>query len=124
MSDTFKDPGSSSGEGLPLADLNGSLLLIEVIKETDEIVTVHGPTTAINANVTVLDGARKGDTFPDALIFPRVLKTQLRTSAGSKVLARLGQGEKKPGKNAPWQLSAATAEDKALATATTEEEPF
>jgi hypothetical protein len=110
----FNDPSNS--DFLPLNDLLGSLLLLTVHEETDEINTVHGPQTAIRADVVVLDGKQAGDKFEDALIFPRILKSQLRRSAGGQmVVGRLNQGAKKPGQNAPWTLDAATDADKALA---------
>jgi hypothetical protein len=133
---TFNDPGSTGGDTLPLNDVNGSLLLFTVQEETDTIETVHGPATAIRADVAILDGAHKGDTYNDTLIFPKVLKNQLRRSIGGMVLGRLEQGAKTPGKNPPWQLAAATAEDKTVGekylayvatqtpAAVVEEEPF
>lgn len=108
----FNDPGTG-GDFLPYHDVNGSLLLVTVHEETDEINTVHGPNTAIRADVAVLDGAHKGEVFKNALIFPRVLKGQLRGSIGSMVLGRLGQGAKKPGQDPPWTLTAATDDEKA-----------
>ena len=110
----FNDPSSS--DLLPLDDLIGTLLLLTVYEETDEINTVHGPQTAIRADVVALDGNKRGEQFEDTLIFPRVLKSQLRRSAGGlMVVGRLGQGVKKPGQNPPWTLTAATDADKALA---------
>lgn len=110
----FNDP--ASGDMLPFDDVKGSLLLFTVYEETDEINTVHGPQTAIRADVVVLDGQLAGTEYNDSLIFPRVLKSQLRRSAGGlMVLGRLGQGNKKPGQNPPWTLAAATDEDKKLA---------
>jgi hypothetical protein len=111
MTDEFMDPGTGGGDQLPLADLNGSLLLFYVKRETDDIETKFGTTTAVEVDVAVLDGALKGQVFNDALVFPRVLKSQLRGSAGGKVLGRLGQGENKKG-NPPWQLAAATDADR------------
>ena len=110
----FNDPSNS--DILPLDDLLGSLLLLTVYEETDEINTVHGPQTAIRADVVVLDGAKRGDKFGDTLIFPRVLKSQLRRSAGGMmVVGRLRQGDKKPGQSPPWTLVAATPEEKSIA---------
>lgn len=110
----FNDPSSS--DLLPLDELLGSLLLLTVYEETAELNTVHGPQTAIRADVVVLDGAKKGETYNDSLIFPRVLKSQLRRSAGGMmVLGRLAQGNKKPGQNPPWTLNAATDGDKVVA---------
>ena len=101
------------GDKLPLDELKGALLYIDVEKETDTIVTVHGDATAIQCKVAVLDGDHKGETFDDVLIFPKVLKSQLRPAikGDDAVLARLGQGEKKPGKNAPWILVPPTGDD-------------
>lgn len=112
----FNDPSSS--DLLPLDEVNGSLLLFTVYEETDEMNTVHGPQTAVRADVVVLDGELAGTEYSDSLIFPRVLKSQLRRSAGGMmVLGRLGQGNKKPGQNPPWTLAAATDDDKKVASA-------
>lgn len=111
---TFNDPSSS--DLLPLDELLGSLLLLTVYEETDELNTVHGPQTAIRADVVALDGKLAGEQYQDTLIFPRVLKSQLRRSAGGlMVVGRLGQGNKKPGQNPPWTLTAATDSDKSVA---------
>lgn len=111
MTDTFNEPGTGGGDQFDLKALNGSLLLFTVKEETQEIDTKFGPQTAIRADVAVLDGPNKGDVVADTLVFPRVLKGQLRGSVGGKVLGRLGQGENKKG-NPPWQLSAPTDADK------------
>lgn len=112
----FNDPSSS--DLLPLDELKGNLLLFTVYEETDPINTVHGPQTAVRADVVVLDGELSGTQYDDALIFPRVLKSQLRRSAGGlMVLGRLGQGNKKPGQNPPWTLAAADDADKKVAQA-------
>lgn len=130
---TFNDPATGGGDKLPLDELNGSLLLITVHEETDPIDTEYGPTTAVRADVATLDGTLKGEVFADTLIFPRVLKSQLRKFAGQQVLGRLGKGEKKGPKSAPWQLTAATDEEKqtgekylahVAAQAVADEEPF
>lgn len=107
MTDEFADPGSGGDQFDPKA-LNGALLLFTVHEETDEIETKFGTSTAIRADIAVLDGPSKGDVIADTLIFPRVLKGQLRQQVGGgRVLGRLGQGENKKG-NPPWQLTAPT----------------
>lgn len=110
----FDDPGTG-GDKLPLDDLNGALLLITVHEETDPIETQYGSTTAIRADVVVLDGAHKGDRYGDTLIFPRVLKSSLRGKENRLVVGRLGQGAKQPGKSAPWTLDAAGDAEKETA---------
>ncbi|HXH35023.1 MAG TPA: hypothetical protein VNJ54_11495 [Plantibacter sp.] len=109
----MRNPGTG-GDKLPLEELLGSLLLVTVHEETDPIPTEYGDTTAIRADVAVLDGTLRKQRFEDTLIFPRVLKAQLRGAAGeddNQVLGRLEQGKKKPGKNPPWQLTEPTAAD-------------
>lgn len=108
----FNDPGSL--DKLPLDDLDGALLLVDVHEQLGEIQTTFGPSTPIRADVFVLDGAHKGDEYVDALIFPRVMIGQLRGSIGAKVLGRLGKGTPKAGQTAPWKLETATAADRAI----------
>jgi hypothetical protein len=109
----MRNPGAG-GDKLPLDDLLGSLLLVTVHEETEPIATVHGETTAIRADVAVLDGDHKKERFEDTLVFPRVLKAQLRSAIGeddNQVIGRLGKGAKKDGKNPPWQLEDPTPTD-------------
>ncbi len=117
MSDEFDNPAApGGGDKLPLDELNGSLLLFTVDKVVTDITTAHGVTDAVACSVAVLDGPRKADVFDDTLIFPKVLRGQIKGSVGGgKILGRLGQGEKKPGKNAPWIILDATEDDKATA---------
>ncbi len=108
-------PGTSE-DGLPaLAELLGVLLRIEVLEAVASMETSFGPASPVRANVVALDGANKGTAWPDSLIFPRVLVSQLKPSVGQVVLGRLGKGSAKPGKSAPWLLEAPTAEDIAVA---------
>jgi hypothetical protein len=126
----FNDPASMTG--LPLNDLLGALLLIDVHEQMPEMSTTYGPATPIRADVMILDGPHKSAEYPDTLIFPKVLIGQLRGSIGSKVIGRLTRGQAKLGQSAPWKLEAATPEDKAIgerylqyATAkAVDEEPF
>lgn len=126
----FNDPGSL--DKLPLDELMGSLLLLDVHEQLDEIQTTFGPAQPIRADVFALDGPHKGDEYVDALIFPRVLIGQLRGSIGSKVLGRLGRGQAKAGQSAPWKLDTATTADRAVgerfeayhSAAVADEEPF
>lgn len=115
----FAMPSSSSG--IDLSSLKGSLLIVEVLSLEEHVPTVHTQagekSPAVRANVSVIDGPREGDEYVDVLIFPKVLQSQLKTNVGKKVLGRLGQGLPKPGKNAAWELAAATPQDIAAAQA-------
>lgn len=112
---TFSDP-ATGGDKLPLAELEGSLLLVSPLEQMAEMQTSFGPATPIRANVAVLDGTKKGDVFDDALIFPRVLQGQLRPNIGGLVLGRLGKGQAKAGQSAPWTLATPTDADRETAT--------
>jgi len=101
----------ASGEKLDLNTLNGALLLITVHELVKDIETSFGKSNAVRVDVAVLDGDHKGSTFDDTLIFPRLLQSQLSQDIGDSVLGRLGKGEAKPGKSAPWLLLAPTAAD-------------
>lgn len=126
----------ASGDKLDLQALNGSLLYITVHEVKRDIETSFGITNAVAASVAVLDGPHKGDVFDDALVFPRVLQSQLAPSAGAAdpvVVGRLGQGDAKPGKSKPWLLTSPTADELATAAkyeafakqkAAEQEEPF
>lgn len=105
MTDEFRDPATPTG--LDYNTLKGALLLFTVHAVETDINTSYGLTDAVRADIAVLDGEHKGDEYEDALIFPKVLQSQLRSSVGSMVLGRLGQGNAKPGQSAPWTLNAA-----------------
>lgn len=111
----YADPTSGSGDKLPLNDLNGALLRIEVLEALSDVQTSFGPANPVRARVIPLDGEHKKTVFDDALIFPRVLVSQLKGNVGKVVLGRLGKGQAKPGQSAPWTLVAASDADKALA---------
>lgn len=120
MTDPFAAPAAPSS-GIDFKEYNGALLLITVTGVEDHVPTVHTKpgekSPAVKADVAVLDGPGKGEEFPDTLIFPKVLQSQLNRRVGQKVLGRLGQGVAKPGQSAPWVLSEATDADKQIGMA-------
>lgn len=97
----------------------GCLLLIMVEEYVDHIPTVHTKpgekSPAIRADIHVLDGEDAGAAYEGTLIFAKVMIPQLRKREGKMVLARLGQGEKKKGQNAPWNLDDAAGDPAAVA---------
>lgn len=114
--DMFGDPGSTTGVDLDAH--NGRLLLITPTEQEKDISTAFGPSDAVRADVASLgEGPHETEEFPDVLIFPRVLQSQLRSyiGTGKAALGRLGKGVAKPGQSAPWQLAPATDADKAVA---------
>lgn len=115
MSDDFSTPASATG--IKWDELKGSLLLVEPISVEAGIPTAYGEANAVKANVIVLDGDLAETSYTETLIFPKVLQSQVKPRIGSKVLGRLGQGQKKPGQSAPWMLLDATEPDKATARA-------
>lgn len=113
MSDEFGAPSSTSG--IQWEDYKGALLLIEPKGFEPEIETQFGTTSAVRANLTVLDGDSAEEVFRDTLIFPKVVQNQVKNADTRYVLGRLGQGEKKKGQSAPWKLAEATDADKQIA---------
>jgi hypothetical protein len=99
-----------------MADLNGALVIIDVHALETGINTLNGPADAVRADVTILDGPQAGDHHEDTLLWGKVLIGQLRREVGKKVLGRVGQGQQKPGQNAPWILNPATDADTKTAT--------
>ena len=117
MSDMFDGPGSATG--IDLKELEGALLLIQPLSFEENIKTNFGDTSAVRANVYVLDGARKGEEFNDTLLFPKVLQSQVKGNCGTGRynLGRLGHGQAKPGQSAPWLLGDPSDADKDVARA-------
>ena len=104
------------GSGIKWDELSGRLLLVEPTAVKTDIKTSYGDADAVVADIAILDGDPKGDTYPEALVFPKVLQGQLKSKLGEKVLGRLGQGTAKPGQSAPWLLEEATAADYEVGT--------
>jgi hypothetical protein len=108
---TFSTPKSGGGgSGFSLGDHDGQLLLIIPTGWADQIATEYGPSDALECDVALLSGDAAGTTFPDSLIF-QSLRNGLKRQMGELVLGRLGRGEKKPGRDAPWILTDPTDED-------------
>lgn len=116
MSSPFDQPGGT-GDSITWDELKGALLLVEPLSFESQIPTSLGPKDAVKANVHVLDGPQSGKSYTETLIFPKVLCSQTKNKLGRKVLARLGQGNAKPGQSAPWQLNETTQADIAVGEA-------
>lgn len=119
MTTATTDPfdGPSSSTGISWETLKDRLLLITPHEVIKDFQTSYGMTDTIRADVVVLDGPGSPEEYKDTLIFPKVLQGQVRANAGTgrMNLGRLGQGNKKPGQSAPWQLGEPTDADKTVA---------
>jgi len=109
----FEAP-SAATESVKVADLNGKLLIIEPVEYKTGIQTVHGDADAIEVNLVNLDDNTEHN---NVLFFNVALKNALKSKIGHKVLARIGQGQAKSGKSAPWILLDATNDAVAVAKA-------
>jgi len=109
----FEAP-STTTESVKVADLNGKLLILEPVEFKTGITTVHGDADAIEVNIVNLDD---NTVHNNVLFFNVALKNSLKSKIGHKVLARIGQGQAKPGKSAPWILLDATGDADAVAKA-------
>lgn len=97
--------------GITWADHQGHLLIVEPISFETGIQTSFGVADAVKADVYVLTGPDTAEEFKEALVFPKLLASQLKNQIGNKVVGRLGQGTAKPGQSAPWLLEEASGED-------------
>jgi hypothetical protein len=95
----------------------GSLLAIQVKDVQEDVETEYGLRSVIVADVHVIDASaqRVTEVFEDAWLFGTVLFSQMRAKRGRLVLGVLEQGDKRPGKKAPWRLGDATDEQEAAA---------
>lgn len=97
--------------GITWADLKGKLLIIEPKSVETGIQTSFGAADAVKADVHVLTGPGESEDYPEALVFPKLLASQLKSNIGNKVVGRLGTGVAKPGQSAPWLLEEAGPDD-------------
>lgn len=111
----FVQPASSAG--LDLNANEGALLMLTPTGAQDAVNTAYGTTSAVEADVVILDGPNQGEQIEGALIFPKVLQSQLKKyiGTGQIALGRLGKGQAKPGQSAPWMLQDFTEGDAKLA---------
>ena len=110
----FTAPTASNADNIKVADLNGHLLIITPTEYKTGIQTVHGESDAVECHLVDLD---TGLTHDSVLFFNVALKSALKQKVGEKVLARIGQGQAKAGKSAPWVLLDATGDADAVAKA-------
>jgi hypothetical protein len=110
----FASPATANG--IKWADVNGALVMVKVLSIETGIQTAFGASDAVRGDVTVVDGAGRGDDYKDCLIFPKALQSQLRPNVGKTVLGRVTQGAAKPGQSAPWLLAEASDADRKSAS--------
>ena len=113
----YADPSAGNGDAFKPADHKGALLLISNITQVMDVTTEFGVANPIECNLAILDGEHKGDTYESTYLFGVALINSLKKHHGTatRVLARLGQGDAKPGRSAPWILEAATDADREVA---------
>ena len=112
--DPFDSPGTG-GDRIHWDDVIDTLLLFTVHSVERGIDTSFGEADAVKCDIAALDGDHKAETWEGALVFPRVLQSQLSGKVGGMVLGRLGKGEAKPGQSAPWKLDDPTDADRDIA---------
>lgn len=119
--DTGADPFAAPagpGSGDKITDFEGYLLLVKPTEIIDEMETKLGKTEAIRADVVVLDHEDGPIESDGVLVFQIALKRDLkRTIEGPTpyLLGRLGKGEARAGKSAPFIFNQPTDDDKNVA---------
>jgi hypothetical protein len=116
---TLFDKPATQTSSVRTADLLGHLCIFSPVSFVADVQTVNGSSDVVVTDVVDLD-ADGGTEYDEVWFFSVGLRNALkRYVPDGKVLARIGQGAAKPGKNAPWILLDATgsAADVAKATA-------
>ncbi|ETJ03699.1 MAG: hypothetical protein Q605_AUC00802G0006 [Actinomyces urogenitalis DORA_12] len=110
ISNPFASVPSPTG-GFKPSEHEGQLVIFEPKAVETDIQTNYGVSDAVRATVTILDGPGGVEEIPDALIFPKVLQSQLKPRIGEALLGRIGRGNAKPGQSAPWLVLEPTEAD-------------
>lgn len=105
----FTDP--SSGDICNPRDVDGHLIIVRPVELRPDVPTTnYGAKDAIEIDICDLDDTdpatnQPGRVYRSSLWFNTPLIGSLRNSIGQLVLARMGQGQAKPGQSAPWVLT-------------------
>lgn len=113
----FAQPGASNGDQFDAKEFLGALLLIYPKAYDPSVPTVHGPSSAADVDVIVVDRQDPTTGQPvikrNAKLFGN-LANSVRDSVGKQVLGRLGQTPTNKG-NPAWVLNSFTEADAAAA---------
>jgi len=106
MTNPFNSP--ASGEKVIIEENLGELFMITPKSIEGDIKTIHGETDALVADVVIFRDGVEPEAYIGTRVFQKVLIGSLKGSIGKPmpVLGVLAKGEKKPGKSAPWVLTA------------------
>lgn len=106
MTNPFNSP--ASGEKVIIEENLGELFMITPKSVEEDIKTIHGETDALVADVVIFRDGGEPEAYIGTRVFQKVLIGSLKGSIGKPmpVLGVLAKGEKKPGKSAPWVLTA------------------
>lgn len=114
--DPFSTPPGISD--FKITDFVEDLLLVKPTEYIEEMDTSIGDTDAVRADVVPLTGEHAGELLEDLLVFQMALKRALlKVMDGPNpfLLGRLGRGQAKKGKSAPYIFEQPYKEDVALA---------
>lgn len=106
----------TGGDKFTNAEHEGELIVLTV-KGTGKDTFDNGEAEFIIADITVVEGASKGEQYDDAWVFGRVLFGQLKRKVGRTFVGRIVKGQAQKGKSAPWQLDPVSAEETQRAVA-------
>ncbi len=106
MTNPFNSP--ASGEKVIIDENLGELFMVTPKSVEEDIKTIHGETDALVADVVIFRDGGEPEAHIGTRIFQKVMIGSLKGSIGKPmpVLGVLAKGEKKPGKSAPWILTA------------------
>lgn len=110
---------ASSGDQFKFSDHLGELIVARIHTHETGIITKASdePSEALRADVDVLDGAHAGAHYDDALLFGRAIVARNKSKVGKRIVGRVAQGAKQPGRTQAWVLDEPTDADFAKARA-------
>lgn len=118
VADPFASP-SGPGSGEKITDYVGELLLVTPEELIENMETSIGTADAVRCNMAVLTGESAGHICEGILVFQTALRRDLirilDSPNASMLLGRLGKGEAKKGKSAPYIFEQPTDEEKVTA---------
>lgn len=97
---------ASSGDQFKFSDHVGSLIIARIYSHETGIITKASdePSEALRADVDVIDGPNAGAHFADTLLFGRAIVARNKSKVGKRIVGRVAQGAKQPGRTAAWIL--------------------
>lgn len=110
---------ASNGDQFKFSDHLGALIIARIHTHETGIITKASdePSEALRADVDVIEGPNAGAHYADTLLFGRAIVARNKSKVGKRIVGRVAQGAKQPGRTPAWVLDEPTDADFAKAQA-------